>query len=317
MILFRLILICFVTCFLSCKNAKPIITANAVAMNLTSGKIMRVENFPSKFVTSRHVDIWLPNDYSESKTYAVLYMHDGKMLFDGTDTWNHQEWGIDEAMLTLVSSGIIRDVIVVGVWNVPEERHADYFPQKAFDYLSESDKNTVLADAGKSQLSIAERFSADNYLKFLVKELKPFIDTTFSTHSDLQNTFIAGSSMGGLISMYAVCEYPEVFGGAACLSTHWPGVAPSENNPVPDAIFKYMNDHMPKADKHKMYFDYGTETLDTYYQKYAPRVDVLMVLKGYEKDDFKNLKFIGDAHDENSWQNRIDQPLTFLLSKYP
>ena len=74
------------------------------------------------------------------------------------------------------------------------------------------------------------KIQSDNYLKFLVKELKPFIDSSFSTLKDQQNTFIAGSSMGGLISMYAICEYPLVFGGAACLSTHWPGIFTMINN---------------------------------------------------------------------------------------
>ena len=77
---------------------------------------------------------------------------------------------------------------------------------------------------------------SDAYLKFLVTELKPFIDSTFSVATDRSNTFIAGSSMGGLISMYAVCEYPAVFGGAACLSTHWPGIFTAENNPIPEAF---------------------------------------------------------------------------------
>ena len=79
---------------------------------------------------------------------------------------------------------------------------------------------------------------SDNYLKFLVTELKPFIDKKYSVYKDMNHTFIAGSSMGGLISMYAICEYPRVFGGAACMSTHWPGIFSAEGNPVPDAFAK-------------------------------------------------------------------------------
>ncbi len=310
-ILFLILLSALVSSDLISQNIKAI----PIEMNLAGGQIQRIKQFPSQFVTPRNVDIWLPDNYSESQSYAVVYMHDGNMLFDSTDTWNKQEWGVDEAMVALASNNLIRDAIVVGVWNVPEERHADYFPQKAFDYLSESDQERVLEGAGKSNLSIASQFSADNYLKFLVTELKPFIDSNYSTLTDFKNTFIAGSSMGGLISMYAVAEHPDVFGGAVCMSTHWPGVAPSDDNPVPKAFFDYMEANFPSASDHKMYFDYGTETLDAYYPKYKPNLDVLFVLKGYTKSDYLNLEYKGDAHDENSWRKRVDQPLTFLLRK--
>ena len=93
--------------------------------------------------------------------------------------------------------------------------------------------------------------SSDNYLKFIVEELKPFIDSTYSTLIDKENTFIAGSSMGGLISMYAVCEYPNVFGGAACLSTHWPGTFEVENNPIPEIFYNYLTNNLPKPNQNK------------------------------------------------------------------
>ncbi len=310
-LLFPLLLTALISSHLIGQN----IAVFPIELNLAGGKVQRIQKFPSQYVSPRNVDVWLPDNYSNSQTYAVLYMHDGNMLFDPTDTWNKQEWGVDEAMVALASKKVIRDAIVVGIWNVPGERHADYFPQKAFDYLSESDQKRVLEDVGKSNLSIASQFSADRYLKFLVTELKPFIDSNYSTRTDMNNTFVAGSSMGGLISMYAVAEYPDVFGGAACISTHWPGIAPSDDNPVPKAIFDYMNDNFPEASIHKMYFDYGTETLDAYYEKYASDLDQLFTSKGYGKGNYVNLKFKGDAHDENSWRSRIDQPLTFLLSK--
>ncbi|MEY2739711.1 MAG: hypothetical protein RL259_1620, partial [Bacteroidota bacterium] len=68
---------------------------------VTSGKVERIENFASKFVTSRNIDVWLPTDYSKSKKYAVLYMHDGQMLYDAEQTWNKQAWEVDEVMAKL------------------------------------------------------------------------------------------------------------------------------------------------------------------------------------------------------------------------
>ena len=66
---------------------------------LSSGKIERMEKFPSDYVDPRNVDVWLPDNYDISKKYAVLYMHDGQMLFDSTITWNKQEWQVDETIL--------------------------------------------------------------------------------------------------------------------------------------------------------------------------------------------------------------------------
>jgi enterochelin esterase-like enzyme len=96
---------------------------------VSSGTVERIQNFASKFVTQRNVDVWLPSDYSQSKKYAVLYMHDGQMLYDAEQTWNKQAWEVDEVMAKLKIAQQIQDVIVVGIWNGGETRQFDYFPQ--------------------------------------------------------------------------------------------------------------------------------------------------------------------------------------------
>jgi len=278
---------------------------------LSSGTLQRINSFPSKYIQTRPVDIWLPANYSEDKYYAVLYMHDGQMLFDSTTTWNKQEWKVDEWASKLMNEEKTQDFIVVGIYNISEIRWQDLFPQKAYEYMDESAKNIVIEDAKMNNYNLS--FNGDNYLKFLVSELKPFIDENFSTYKDKEHTFVAGSSMGGLMSMYAIFEYPEIFEGAACISTHWPGWMPILNNPYPDAIFKYMEAHVPDAKTHKIYFDYGTETLDENYPQYASKVDLIFTEKGYTAENFKNLKFEGADHSENSWNKRLDIPFTFLL----
>lgn len=154
---------------------------------------------------------------------------------------------------------------------------------------------------------------SDNYLKFIVKELKPFVDKNFNTYSNKSNTFIAGSSMGGLISLYAICEYPKVFGGAACLSTHWTGIYQNENNPIPDAIIKYFNKHLPKPKNHKIYFDYGDQTLDSLYKPSQEKVNKIMISKGYSDKSWNTIFFPGESHSEQSWHKRLDIPIMFLL----
>ena len=264
--------------FFSCKEVKEKSTIPTLKLKeytgvLASGAIKSIDSFPSKYVRPRNVDVWLPNNYSEKNSYAVLYMHDGQMLFDANTTWNKQEWKVDEIIGGLLDSLKIKNTIVVAIWNHSDIRHTDYYPQKPFDLLPQKFKDSILSEGEKQFGTTFNGLQSDNYLKFIVEEVKPFIDSNFSTLKTSENTFIAGSSMGGLISMYAMCEYPGVFGGAACLSTHWVGFMPQENSPVPASFFTYLELNLPSSKNHKIYFDYGTNTLDEYSLPYQSRVE--------------------------------------------
>ena len=283
---------------------------------VTSGKIEHFDNFKSSFVDVRNIDVWLPDDYSEEEKYAVIYMHDGQMLFDNNITWNKQSWEVDETAGKLNAEGKTKKFIVVGIWNNGLKRHFEYFPQKAFRKLSSEEKEFV-SNSLKLKGRINETFNpiSDNYLKFIVNELKPFIDIHFSTLKDKDNTFIAGSSMGGLISLYAICEYPDVFGAAACLSTHWTGIFQLEDNPVPAAFFDYMRTYLPDPRTHRIYFDYGDQTLDQLYFSLQLTANDIMREKGFNNANWKTLLFPGKDHSEKSWAERLPIPLEFLLKE--
>lgn len=281
---------------------------------VVSGRIERIENFPSKYVTPRTIDVWLPEGYSTAKRYDVLYMHDGQMLFDPAKSWNKQAWDVDDVASALMAKGTVRPFIVVGVWNGGVTRHPDYFPQKPFESLTQVERDTVTAQLRKAGRTDAVfQPQSDNYLKFLVTEVKPYIDRTFSVNAERAHTFIAGSSMGGLISMYALCEYPDVFGGAACLSTHWPGTFAAENNPIPDAFVSYLSSHLPDPKTHRLYFDCGDQTLDAMYPSIQKKVDALLARKGYTEGKGLSRFFPGADHSEKAWKARLDVPLVFLL----
>ncbi len=289
-----------------------------MAQNLpkvSSGIIQRIDSFQSKFISSRNIDIWLPNDYSPSKKYAVLYMHDGQMLYDASTTWNKSSWDVDDVLSQLISNKKINDVIVVGIWNGGNTRHSDYFPQKPFESLSNEQKELIYSAARNNGYSVFNGYTiqSDNYLKFIVNELKPLIDKKYSVYTDNQHTFIAGSSMGGLISMYAICEYPDIFGGAACLSTHWPGIFQLDGNPIPDAFLHYLHTNLPDPSSHKIYFDYGDQTLDALYPAIQQRVDSVMKLKGFNESNWQTKSFPGKDHSEKSWNERLNIPMEFLL----
>jgi predicted alpha/beta superfamily hydrolase len=143
-------------------------------------------------------------------------------------------------------------------------------------------------------------------LKFIVNELKPFIDKNYAVHKDRANTFIAGSSMGGLISMYAICEYPKIFGGAACLSTHWVGTFTLENNPMPEAFLTYLRHNLPSPKKHKLYFDYGDQTLDALYPEIQRKADKVIISKGFTSANWISKYFPGEDHSEKAWSKRFN-----------
>ena len=309
---FAIIMVCALI-FLSLTSKN--LTAQPI-QKVIAGKIVHLANFPSHYVEPRNIDIWLPENYDGKKKFAVLYLHDGQMLFDSTTTWNHQSWNVDDVMTSLIQSGKIRNTIVVGIWNTGKNRHPEYFPQKPWMHLTGADKDSA-SNQLKRCLQLNEPFQsiANNYLKFLVREVKPMVDKRFSVSTNRKNTFVGGSSMGGLISIYALCEYPGIFGGAACLSTHWIGSFVFEYNPLPGAFHDYLKEKLPRPGHHLIYFDCGDQGLDASYPPYQKEIDILLQQKGYTSRNSTTRYFPGKSHSENAWQERLDQPLLFLLGK--
>lgn len=268
-------------------------------------KVIVHKDFPSKFVRSRNVEVWLPAGYdpSSDEKYQVLYMHDGQNVFNPETSNTKIDWGVDEAMDSLLAEGKVKPTIVVASWCIGEIRFAEYMPQKPADIMSSPEVSAKLKETMKSP-----PIMSDHYLKYMVTELKPFIDSTYNTSTKPEHTFVMGSSMGGLLSLYAISEYPNVFGGAGCVSTHWP--IPT----LGDAYIGQLENALPDPSNHKIYFDHGTKTLDAQYEPYQKRVDAIMEQKGFEKGkNWITKKFEGAEHNEKSWNDRIHIPLEFLL----
>ena len=125
-----------------------------------------------------------------------------------------------------------------------------------------------------------------------------------------------GSSMGGLISLYALCEYPQVFGGVACLSSHLSmGHLPDgfDGDAWATGFRNYVSQHLPEANSSLIYMDHGTKDFDADYGKYQELLDSVFVAQGWEKQHYMSLVFDGHGHNETAWASRLDQPLLFLL----
>ncbi|KQR68182.1 alpha/beta hydrolase [Pedobacter sp. Leaf176] len=173
----------------------------------------------------RRIWIYLPKDYAKSeKKYPVIYMQDGQNLFHANPP-RANEWAVDSVMDSLIREGA-KEMIVVGIDHGDDDRLTEYNP-----YDSEYGKGE-----GKA------------YVSFLVETLKPYIDSKYRTLKDANNTSIAGSSMGGLISMFAITEYPKIFGSAGIFSpSFW--LAPK--------IYDDITDKLNTLKKSKIFFVVG------------------------------------------------------------
>ncbi len=293
-----------------------IATATAQSLPLpkaSSGHIERLADFPSRFVPARNVDVWLPEGYGSGQRYNVIYVHDGQMLFDADIAWNKQSWNIDDTVARLMREGRIPATIVVGIWNRADYRYAEYYPEK---FLAYTDRRTR-----KHYVKQAQRGKSlgDAYLRFIVEELKPAIDRRYATRPGPASTFTLGASMGGMISLYALFEYPDVFGGAAGLSTHWigtptaVGLVKARNGALPLAAFNYLQKNLPPPGTLKVYSDRGDDSLDNLYAPAHTFFAELLRDGGYSDQQVMLRVHPGRGHNENDWAARVQEPLLFLM----
>lgn len=261
----------------------------ALAAPASAGLTIHAD-FPSKLVAPRTIAVWVPDGLKPGERLPVIYMHDGQNLFDGATAYGGVEWGVDEA--------VGNRAIVVGIWNSGDTRWQEYMPQRIFDRLPVS-----------VQARMKAKPVSDAYVAFLTDELKPFIDRTYPTQPGRRTTFIMGSSMGGLISLYAQALRPDVFGRAAGLSTHWPLYI--EGEPPPGQVAAAVAGALrPLPGRGPFYVDSGDRMLDATYPPYTR--DVLPILEslGFR---LTSCSFPGAGHNEAAWRARLDVPLSFLL----
>lgn len=275
---------------------------HAPPLNAT-GRTESWQRVPSRHVDARDVDVWLPPSYGRDpqRRYPVLYMHDGQNLFDPALGYTGVDWDIDGAMTRLIDAGDIREAIVVGVWNTPL-RFAEYMPKAPVR------TDTVSSGVEGYMAGRTEDLRSDEYLRLLVEELKPFIDAQYRTRPGRDDTAVMGSSMGGLISLYAAAQYPEVFGGVGAVSTHWPA--------CDGCAVDWFGAHLPDPRTHRLYFDHGTAGIDALYPPHQTRMDAALRAGGYsEGKNAMTRRFEGADHNEAAWRARVEIPLRFLLSR--
>jgi predicted alpha/beta superfamily hydrolase len=268
------------------------------------GELIRHAEFESRFVESRNVDVWLPDHYDPGgeRSYKVVYLHDGQNLFEPAEAFAGIDWGVHETLSRLMESGEIHDTIAVGIWNTPK-RLLRYMPKRPFELVRDSEEAEFY-----EELNGGDSPASDRYLDFMVTELKPFIESNYRVELDASSSVVMGASMGALVSLYAVCEYPTVFGSAGCLSTSWTIAG--------DPFIRYLEQHLPRPGSHKFYFDYGQEALIERYEDFQIEASDFAAGNGYRADlDWMVRTFPDHDHSERSWRERVSIPLKFLLGR--
>jgi predicted alpha/beta superfamily hydrolase len=230
----------------------------------------------------RGVDIYLPESYAVGRRrYPVVYMQDGQNLSDPAIAFCGNTWHLDDGLAWLAERGI--EPIVVGVHNTGEQRLAEYSP---------------FADPAHGG------GAGERYLRFLIDTVKPLVDRMYRTRKDRDNTVVAGSSMGGLISLYAFFRRPSPFGGVAAMSPSiWFGRG---------AILSHVE--RARTTRGRIYLDVGTEEGEATLTN-VRALRRLLRRKGYRGDSLRHLDAEGHQHREADWGSRLPRALEFLLKE--
>ncbi|MCA9242465.1 MAG: alpha/beta hydrolase [Phycisphaerales bacterium] len=254
---------------------------------------LHAEVYSPQLDNTRDVLVYLPPGYDAEKNsrYPVLYMHDGGNLFDARTSFLGIEWNVDETAERLINAREIEPVIIVAIYNTPD-RMDEYAPVRDARYGGGGD--------------------GDKYVEFVVETVKPLIDKTYRTKPGRDDTAIAGSSMGGLISLYACFRRPDVFSRCAALS---PSLQWQDG-----WLVDYVRTNK-SAFKPRLWFDMGTrEGRSNGRAGAGPEIENCRRLRqtligmGYQQQrDFEYVEVEGGEHNEAAWSARFDDVLRYLF----
>jgi predicted alpha/beta superfamily hydrolase len=275
--------------------------------NFSNARLQIIERFEiPQLDRERNIRVYLPKGYYENsaQAYPVIYMHDGQNLFDGTLSLSGCSWEIQKNVDQFFKEG--EGVIIVGIDNGPEYdgycRMYEYSPWVM-------DQNFELPDWSEEIYSAGGQ--GRQYLDFITDTLKPYIDKNYNTRSDRENTVIAGSSMGGFISIFAALERPDVFAKAGVFSpAFW------FNKPE---MFNFLKEK-PVTSSLQIYMDIGTQESSgrgiNFEQIYLNDCnEAFKLLKDKERLELKYIVDEGAQHTESAWARRFPEMLSYLFSK--
>jgi len=289
--------------------------AAPVQARTDGGRFLEYEHVAAAGLPEQRLTIWLPPGYDKgTRRYPVLYMHDGHNLFDPAKSNFNKVWEADKAMLAAVRSGKVEPHIIVGIWAPGADRYRQYLPKTVYQAAAGTPRAAMDAMIGGGAVI------SDAYLDWLAGPLKQWVDASFRTRPGRDDTAIMGSSMGGLMSCYAVLERAETYGRAGCVSAHWPAADPrvvGAANPDLIALWDgWFAARLGRPDSRRVWMDHGTATLDAHYAPYQQRIDARFAASGWQRGrDWESKVYPGAEHEENAWARRLPEVFGWLLRK--
>ncbi|VVT20620.1 alpha/beta hydrolase [Erythrobacter sp. EC-HK427] len=290
-----------------------LLAACATVQPASEARLIERGPFAVEGLPDQRLSIWLPPGYdSSARRYPVLYMHDGHNLFDLANSNFNKIWAADQAMLEAMASGAVEPHIIVGIWAPGPDRYRQYLPAFATEEAEGALAQSITGYANGEVLS-------QRYLDWMADELRTQIDAEFRTQTGPSNTAIAGSSMGGINSCWAIAERPDVYGRAACVSSHWPladpTLPPVEGDQARELWSAYFAANLGAPAGRRIWMDHGTATLDQYYAPYQASVGADFRAAGWvEGEDFRSEAYEGAEHEENAWAARLPEIFIWLLA---
>jgi predicted alpha/beta superfamily hydrolase len=257
-----------------------------------TGNIKRHRAFPSKILgNQRDVLVYLPRGYRRlsQRRYPVLYLNDGQNVFDSATSFSGVEWGVDETAERLIKGNLIEPIIVVAVANTGEDRVHEYTPTRG------------VIDS-KAKRKKRSKGLARKYARFLMDELKPYIDRKYRTNPDAEFTGLGGSSLGGLVTLTIGILYPEAFGRLMVMSPSiwWDNFA----------IYRLVDSIAGKLPL-KIWLDTGTAEPGW---EQARELLNRLVEKGWKlQKDLQYMEASSADHSEAAWASRVEPALRFLF----
>lgn len=260
----------------------------------------------------QRITIWLPPEYAAEpdRRFPVLYMWDGQNLLDPEKTHYGKAWMVQDVLKGMVARGEAEPHIVVGIHS-PEgmDRYRVYLPQFAEDAQGPVAQNIAEMAGGP----IASRAQLD----WVADELTARIDSGYRTLASPENRTIAGASMGGVMSCYAIIARPQTFHRAGCVSAHFALVDPElafENEDHIASLWDgYLEANLGAPAGRRVWMDHGTEMLDSYYAPWQRHVAADFRRLGWVEDEnFTARVYDGAEHDEIYWNRRLPEVLRWL-----
>ena len=249
-----------------------------------TGTLKHHRQMQGEGILPRDVIVWLPPDYDHSKKrYPVLYMHDGQNIVDPYTSAFGVDWEIDETCTRLIEDKVITPLIVVGIYNT-EERAVEY----------------------------AHGTKGSAYMKFIAEVLKPFIGTNYRTNPSRNNTFIGGSSLGGLCAFMLAWEFPHVFSKALCISPAFK--YKKEDGSVDVDYVQIVRESKRPKKRIFFYMDIGNDRIDKMLQPGVDEMISALREKGFKRD--RDYVFIYDenaAHSEVDWAKRFPNAIRLFF----